>query len=140
MNYQTRDFGELELREDDIITFSQPPFGFEEYTQYTLLQDANMGAHIAWLQSIQEPGVCFILFDPSALGLPYEPQLNAQHEALLGEGDLECWVIGVVPEDFRNTTVNLKSPIILNVHAQRGAQIILEQDYPIRHLLMQKEG
>lgn len=140
MKCKTRDFGELELGENDIIIFGQPPFGFEDYTQYTLIQDPDVGAHIAWLQSVQETAVCFILFDPTELGSFYKPQLTAQQDALLGEGELECWVIGVVPEDFRKTTVNLKSPVIINNYTRRGAQIILEQDYPVRYPLMQKEG
>ena len=55
-----------------------------------------------------------------------------QADRLLGEGDCYCWVVAVVPENFRDATVNLKSPVYLNTTTQKGAQIILEGDYPVR--------
>ena len=42
MKIETRDFGILEIEERNIITFKQPIFGFEEYTQFVLVNDSNM--------------------------------------------------------------------------------------------------
>lgn len=136
MKYKTRDFGEREIGEADIVEFVQPPFGFEEYRSFAFLFDEAVGDQIAWLQSLEEPEVCFLLFDPSALSSFFIPQLPAEIELQLGAGELVCWVVGVVPENFKETTVNLKSPIIVNRKTRRGAQVILEQDYPIRYRLM----
>ena len=47
-------FGILEIEERNIITFKQPIFGFEEYTQFVLVNDSNMGNGICWLQSIEQ--------------------------------------------------------------------------------------
>ena len=60
MKIETRDFGILDIEENNIITFKQPLFGFEEYTQYVLVNDSNMGNGICWLQSIEQKNVCFI--------------------------------------------------------------------------------
>jgi flagellar assembly factor FliW len=38
----------------------------------------------------------------------------------------------VIGETFRNSTVNLKSPIIINHKTNLAVQVILDQDYPIR--------
>lgn len=138
MKYQTRDFGELDIPDTNIFEFIQPPFGFEEQSRFALLYDEEVGKEIAWLQSLEQPETCFILFDPSSLSSFYQPRIPESFEQELGEGELVCWVIGVVPGDFKQTTVNLKSPVVLNIQAKRGAQIILDQDYPVRYVLMQE--
>lgn len=132
MKCLTRDFGEITICEQDIIEFVQPPFGFEDYKKYTLIYDQEIGTNIVWLQSIEQPHVCFILFDPSSLEF-YSPQFSQDVLAKLGDGELICWVIGVIPERFQDTTVNLKSPILINTDQNLGAQVILEQEYSVRY-------
>ncbi len=138
--YSTREFGTITVAPDEELVFSQPPFGFEQCKRFCLLQDSEIGNHIAWLQSLDDPDLCFVLFDPSGLAPYYAPVLPDNIDELVGDGQLECWVIAVVPQDFLDTTVNLKSPIILNVHRRRGAQIILNQEYPVRFPLMKGES
>lgn len=132
MQIRARDFGIIEVGEDRLYHFSQPLFGFEQYTDFAILNDEELGESIAWLQSTQDPNLCFILMDPSALKTDYMPALPEDFEKLLGEGDCFCWVVAVIPQDFRLATVNLKSPVFLNPATHIGAQIILEADYPVR--------
>ena len=73
MKIETRDFGFLEIEEKNIITFKQPIFGFEEYTQYVLVNDSNMGNGICWLQSIEQKYVCFIMLNPLEVKKDYAP-------------------------------------------------------------------
>ena len=139
MEYITRDFGKVEIADKDVLTFSQPVFGFDECCKYALLSDTEVGNGIAWLQSLEHPAICFILFDPSHLSAFYTPHLPDNIDSMVGEGELECWTIGVVPDNIEKATVNLKSPIIINKKTQRAAQIILDQDYPVRYPLMKGE-
>ena len=120
MKIETRDFGILDIEEKNIITFKQPVFGFEEYTQFVLVNDSNMGSGICWLQSIEQKNVCFIMLNP----LEVKP-----------EDDLDCWVLMVIGETFRDSTVNLKSPVIINHKTNLAVQVILDQDYPIRQAI-----
>jgi len=48
------------------------------------------------------------------------------------------WLVMVVAEDFKESTVNLKSPIIVNLDERRAAQFIAEEDYTIRYKLFEK--
>ncbi len=136
IKFIARDFGEVEITESEVLEFVQPPFGFDTYKKYAVLFDKEVGERIAWLQSIEEASVCFILFDPSGFSDFFKPIVPDDIQDALGEGELVCWVIGVVPEDFTKTTVNLKSPVIINTESKKAAQIILEQDYPVRHPFM----
>lgn len=135
MKIETRDFGIVEIKDNNIITFKQPVYGFEEYTQYVLVTDSNMGNGICWLQSIEQKSVCFILMNPLQVCKDYAPVVMQDVLIMLQaapDDDLDCWVIAVIGETFRQSTVNMKSPIIINHKMNLAMQVILDQDYPIR--------
>lgn len=132
MTMETRMFGAVELDETRIVDFVQPLFGFEDRRRFALLSDAELGPHIGCLQSLEEPGLCFVLMDPSALHVPYSPTIPEQAAQLLGAGEYECWVVTVLGDDLAHSTVNLKSPVLVNWKTRRGMQLILDQDYPVR--------
>ncbi len=137
MIYKTRDFGEREIPDSKVIVFKQPIFGFDEYTRYTLIFDEEIGNRIVWLQSLEEPTLCFLLFDPSQFDSFYKPEITDENEKLLGSGDCVCWNVLSLKEDFNDSTVNLKSPVIINTSTGIAAQVILEQDYPVRHPILE---
>lgn len=137
MIYKTRDFGEREIPDSKVIVFKQPIFGFEDYTRYTLIFDEEIGEQIVWLQSLEEPGLCFLLFNPSTFNNFYKPEISEEDEKLLGAGDYACWTVLALKENFNDSTVNLKSPVIINTTSGIAAQIILEQAYPVRHPILE---
>jgi flagellar assembly factor FliW len=137
MIYKTRDFGEREIPDSKVIIFKQPVFGFDDYKRYTLIFDEEIGEQIVWLQSLEEPGLCFLLFNPSQFEDFYKPEITEENEKLLGTGDYVCWTVLSLKEDFEASTVNLKSPVIINSTTGVAAQILLEQDYPVRHPIME---
>ncbi len=140
MKIATRDFGEVEMSEDAVITFRQPILGFEQYRTFVMIVDESIGEKFAWLQSTEEQGLCFIMFDPSELQEQYVPVLPDQIDALLeGSGAYTCWVLTSIGKEFSKATVNLKSPIILCEESHLAAQVVLEQSYPIRFPLMKGE-
>ena len=143
MQIKTRDFGIIEVDEKSVITFKQPVFGFEEYTKYVLISDSNMGSGICWLQSVEEQEICFILMDPLEIREDYAPAV--MQDVLLTlqaapEDALDCWVITVIGKTFQESTVNLKSPILINHKMNYAMQIILDQDYPIRQRIFKRES
>ncbi|MDL2327153.1 flagellar assembly protein FliW [Ruminococcaceae bacterium OttesenSCG-928-A11] len=143
MTIETRDFGSMELDESEVLQFSVPIFGFDALQRFVVLSDDEAGPGLLWLQSVDDPATCFILLDPEAIGLEYDPQVPAEASRQLKceEGDaLVVRVIAVVPEDFKDTTVNLKSPVVINTAKRLAAQVILEADYPIRMRLFDEEG
>jgi flagellar assembly factor FliW len=137
MIYKTRDFGEREIPDSKILIFKQPIFGFDDYTRYTMIFDEEIGEQIVWLQSLEEPDLCFFLFDPSTFGDFYKPEITEEVEKNLGTGEYACWVVLSVKEDFNDSTVNLKSPIVINTATGVAVQTILEQDYPVRHPVLE---
>lgn len=141
MQLSTRDFGVVDVKEQDIIEFTQPMFGFDEYRRYVMLCDEEIGNHFAWLQSTDDPELCFLLADPELARPAYRQAIPQKALSDLGEAAAyECWVVMVVPEEnFAQATVNLKSPVLINTENRHAAQIILDEDYPIRCPLNRKD-
>jgi len=137
MIYKTRDFGEREIPDSKVLIFKQPIFGFDNYTRFTLIFDEEIGEQIVWLQSLEEPELCFLMFDPSVYEGFYKPEITEDIEKCLGAGEYACWVVLSVKEDFNDSTVNLKSPVIINTATGVAVQTILEQDYSVRHPVLE---
>jgi flagellar assembly factor FliW len=136
MKIVTRDFGEVEVDGDQVLHFRQPIFGFDDFHQYTVLHDPEAGDDIAWLQSLDDPGLCFILVNSRIIETVYRPQRPFGLDTLVGEGEVECWLIAVIRDEFAKSTINLKSPVYINWKTGFGAQVILDGDYPVRHPLV----
>ncbi len=140
MKLLTRDLGELEIDEKDIVTFAGPIFGFEKYHQFVFLYQEDLSEHFIWLQSVEEPELCFILVQPDLITDQYSPELPPEAKKLLGDGDYMCWLLVSLREPFTDSTVNLKSPIVVNPELHRAAQFVLEENLPIRHPLIREGG
>ena len=139
MKLFTRDLGEIEFDEKDIVTFTGPIFGFEKYRRFVFLYQEEIVENFIWLQSVEEPELCFILVQPDLITDHYQPQLPKEAKTLLGDGDWMCWLIVSLREPFQDSTVNLRSPIVVNPELRQAAQFVLEGNLPIRHPLV-REG
>lgn len=140
MIISTRDFGNVEINEEDVITFTQPIFGFENLSKYVLLFNEEISDHFVWLQSLEDERICFILANPLVTVKEYRPSLPQDTQRELGEGEYLYWLVVVVADELKDSTVNLKSPIVVNPAKKRGVQVILEDNLPIRFPLLGEEG
>jgi flagellar assembly factor FliW len=124
-----------------MLNFRQPIFGFDDYQTYALLHDPDMGEEIAWLQSLDDPALCFVIVNPNAVRPDYRPQYPSGMDQLVGEGDCECWLIAVIRDEVAQSTINMKSPVVINWKTGFAAQVMLDGDYPVRQpLLEEAEG
>ncbi len=132
----SRDFGVTEVAENAVFDFPNGVFAFEDDRKFALLSPLGEDTYPMWLQSMDNKELCFIVFDPSLIDESYNVILNESEKKILkvSEGDtIRCLVIAKVPEDFKKTTVNMKSPIVINPVNNTALQVILPLDYPFRH-------
>ena len=47
--------------------------------------------------------------------------------------------MAVIPDDYLKTTVNLKSPLVVNSDNNKAAQVIAQENYPIKFPALKKE-
>jgi flagellar assembly factor FliW len=131
----TRDFGEIEISEENIFEFPNGVFAFEDTRKFALISPLGDDVYPMWLQSAEDLTPCFVVFDPTMIDGEYFAALSKSERALLGIEDntnLRYLVIAKVPEDYRQTTVNMKSPIVINSDNKLAAQFILPHDYQFR--------
>lgn len=142
MIIKTRDFDELEINESDIIHFPNGIYAFEDQKSFVLIHYPDQDVAPMWLQSVDDPSLCFIVFDPILYVEEYSPNISAADmNALKAEkkDDIRYLAISVIGKDVKDSTLNLKSPIVININNNYAVQSILEDDYPIRFPLFSDE-
>ena len=142
MRLDTIRFGEIDVSDAEIITFTHPIIGFPEHRRFILLPGPQDGVTY-WLQSTDDGGLAFILLNPAAVVEGYRVVPSAHELEELAAADssaLDVFTLVVVPANPRDARTNLKAPILINRKARLGKQTILERsDYPIRYYLQRRE-
>lgn len=141
MRINTKVFGEIEIDDAKIITFSNGIIGFPDLKKFTLLYDAEKTGGIKWLQSLDEPAFAMPVMDPLSVKETYNPVVEDELLKPLGELDPEEILVLVtvtVPKDLTKMSVNLQAPIILNAENKTGCQIIVEnagEEFPVKFMV-----
>lgn len=139
---KTRDFSEVEISEDMILNFPQGVFAFEDNKRFILISPLGEDKFPMWLQSVDTEALCFIVFDPKEFCPDYAVTLTDEAKEALGYSDgdsIEYLVIAVIPEQYKDTTVNLKSPVVIDNSKKTAVQLIAQEAYPVRFPIFKKE-
>lgn len=141
MLIKTKDFGQIDINEQDILSFPLGVYAYDDVKEFVLLnQDTDNG--IVQLQAVKEQSPRFIMLDPFMYIEDYNPIISKFDIEYLNATSVEefnIFVIAVVPEDITKLTVNLKSPVLINFKSKLGMQSILENDYPTRYFMLNEE-
>lgn len=139
MRAVTRLFGEIDIEDDKIIILDKGMIGLPDYRKFALIFDEEKGirgSSIMWFQSMDDPETAFPVMQPNTVKPDYNPTVNDEMLSPLGELTEENTYVLVTltaSSDVKETTVNLKAPIIINTDTRRGCQIIVEDDYPVKY-------
>ena len=131
MKLKTKNFGELDVQEDKIITFEKGIPGFNQLKDYIIINDQEETSPFCWLQSIEEPALAFVLVNPFLVNPGYNPELPEAEVEKLGEARPEDYTvlsIVKVPKEVEQMTANLMAPIVINLKTRKGKQIITNGD------------
>lgn len=149
MTTETRLFGTITIEDEKLITFPEGIVGFPFLKQFALIHDAeNENAPIMWLQSMDEPTFAMPVIEPQLVTDSYNPTVDDTYLEPLGElaeDQIYSLVTITVPPQIENMSVNLKAPIVINMANNKAVQIIVEDDYKVKHpiyetLRKRKEG
>lgn len=131
MKLNTKNFGELDIQEEKIITFEKGIPGFNELKKYIIINDEEESSPFCWLQSVEEPQLAFVLVNPFIVYPDYNPSLPEGEIEQLGEAgpeDYSILSIVKVPEEVEKMTANLMAPIVINLKTKKAKQIITNGD------------
>ncbi|MCS6830698.1 MAG: flagellar assembly protein FliW [Armatimonadota bacterium] len=135
-------FGRIEIDEEAVITFSQGLFGFEQYRRFVVLC-LDEKSPFRWLQSLEEPGLAFVVIEPRHFLPEYAPAISdadARALELSTDTPTVTFVIVTIPAGKpEQMTANLMGPIVVNAITRNARQVIVEDEcYSTKHSILQE--
>jgi len=128
---QTKYFDEVEINEADIIKFQNGLPGFLDEKQFVLMNLEDTVFQV--LQSVETQALAFIVVNPFQFKSDYEFVLDNQVvEQLKIESDEDVTILSIVTlkDSLKESTVNLKAPLVINAKTKEGKQYIIQKtDY-----------
>lgn len=138
MKINTKNFGEVEIADEKIITFENGIIGFPDLKRFALLHDEDKGVNVGirFLQSLDEPAFAMPVMDPLIVKPDYDPEVNDELLAAAGHINAEnilVLVTATIPSDLTKMSVNLQGPFVINVDEHKACQVIVENsDYSVK--------
>jgi flagellar assembly factor FliW len=134
----TKAYGLIDVDERQKIIFPQGLFGFEDLTEYLLLDAERQPFY--WLQSIDMEQVAFVLVSPFLFRPDYEVNISNEELAEIGINSPEkalIFSIVTIPPDGSPMTANLQGPLIINRDTRSGKQAVLADNrWKTKHDIM----
>jgi flagellar assembly factor FliW len=127
MKIMTDRFGEFIVDDNKIVTFPYGMIGFENIREFIILE-IDPYKPIYWLHSIKNKSLYFPAIIPFEFYMGYSVDItDSDISELKIDSPKHVLLMNIVniPEDKSKMTVNLVSPIIINVMCGLGKQITL---------------
>jgi len=141
---ETSRFGPVTFSSSDVIKFVKPILGFNELSEFIIISRPE-SEPFKWLQSVDDPAVCFVIVDPMLVVNQYTIDVSA-HDIKILKGsekqeDYQIYVIVTVPKGRpEQISVNLQGPIVLNVKSLTALQMVLNNpEYNIRYNIFENK-
>ena len=139
MQVKTKTMGTVEVAEERLINIPSGLFGFEEYTDFALVDSEY--EPLIWFQSLQEPNLAFLLIDPFIIADDYEADIDDSELLRIGikdPADVSVFTIVTVPGDGGPVTANFQGPVIINKKNHLCMQAILDgSKYTTKHNIIE---
>lgn len=138
MLFDTTRFGQITVKQENVINFPSGPLGFPDCTRFAFV-DEEQAAPFRILQSLDNPALGFVVVNPSTIRPDYKFDLTLKDIELVGSSDveeLETYCILCMAGDIKDITVNLQGPLVINARLNIGHQFVLvDSDYTVKESL-----
>ena len=139
MKINTNYHGEIEVREEDILTLVNGMLGFEDEEKFVLIKEEDI--FVEYLQSVKDD-IAFAVMDPFIIKQDYTfdiPEMVMKTLDIKSADDVVIKTVVVITEDITKIRTNLQAPIVFNKTNNKGMQIVLDDTYPLRYEFYNKE-
>lgn len=123
---KTREYGEIQVSEENKIIFQKPIFGFEELKEYYLIP-LEEPEQFTLLQSADHMDISFILTQPRLFISDYILDIDDNDASLLSitnHEDIVDYAIVTIPQNIEDITMNILGPIVVNSSNNHAVQSI----------------
>ena len=144
---ETTNFGTMSFTPESVFEFPRGLPGFEQRRRFVPIQDART-APIVFLQSLEEPSLCFTTLPVLVVDPQYRLQVKEEDLEELGfpQGrkprigeDVLCLTVLSIRES--GPTANLLAPVVVNLRSHKAVQVVAaESEYSYQHVLFPQEA
>jgi flagellar assembly factor FliW len=135
MRISTSRFGRIDVDAGDIIRFPSGLPGLEDCREWALLADSTNDA-LGWLQCVTRGDVALAVVSPRRFGPDYQVRIPRSELTPLAITDIrQAQVVVVVGTTGTDLTLNLKAPIVINLEARTGRQVVASGELPLHYEL-----
>ncbi len=127
----TSRFGQVQSTQEEVIIFPQGLIGFESSRHWLIIPDPE-NRDVAWLQSVAQPQVALPMVSPRKYAPNYKVSIpNRQLSPLKLRSSDRVYVLNVVSKSGKTLTINLRSPIVVNLTKRLACQVITTDALPL---------
>ncbi len=124
----------------ELVYFPDGLIGFTSF-KYFILKKSTVFTPYYKLISIEDTEVNFLLINPYLVVPDYvfdiDDNVKNKLDTYLKENLLQ-FVIVTVPDELELISINLRMPILINDYNNRGHQLLLGEQYPIKLYILYK--
>jgi flagellar assembly factor FliW len=135
MRISTSRFGRIDVDAGDIIRFPSGLPGLEDCREWALLADSTNDA-LGWLQCVTRGDMALAVVSPRRFVPDYQVRIPRSELTPLAITDIrQAQVVVVVGTTGTDLTLNLKAPIVINLEARTGRQVVASGELPLQYEL-----
>jgi len=125
-------------KQEDIVRFPRGMVGFHNIKDYKLAP-IDEAPPFMLLSAVDEPELAFIVVTASEVEANYHPKAApwVQEALEIKNSDKPVYLLVVNLDGEGGGTVNLRGPVLINPRNGRGAQMALDETFPLRKALLQ---
>jgi flagellar assembly factor FliW len=131
--------GKVEFTDENIIRFEEGLIGIPEKTRFILIEKEDF-LPFSYLQSVDDPSFILVVINPMLVEKEYKFDIHKDDLKAIGvkdENDFTIFSIVIFAKQLENITVNLRAPILINIHTKNALQVILQnEDYSVEEPLV----
>lgn len=139
MQIQSKLLGLVEYEEEHIIHFDEGLIGIPEKKKFLLIEKEDFKP-FSYLQSVDDPTFILIVVNPMLIEKEYKFSIfkgDLDAIDINDENDFSLLAIVIFAQKIEDITVNLKAPLLINIHTKKALQVILQNDdYSVEEPLM----
>jgi flagellar assembly factor FliW len=140
MSIETRNFGSIEVRSDQIITLDPGLLGFTQFHRYVIIEH-HQEAPFLWLQCLDKADLAFVVIDPRFSCLiitraPWPKSCGTWEWRALRISKVLV-ILTIPPGKPQDMTANLMGPVVINLKTRQGRQLIVDDpNFSHKHRVM----
>lgn len=116
---------EITYDEADIIAFPEGLVGLPHLRRMVLIHRPDTEPFL-WLASLDDPSVAFVVINPRAIFVGYETSEDVRQLAALSRDEEPVLLaIVIVSEEWAQSSVNLRAPLVISPQTMTGRQVVL---------------